>query len=123
MQPAIESVYSYVGSICSICLILLIAKLNDLEIYQADVAYAYLEAYSKEQIFFISGKDFTTSGMEGHIYLEHYTNAGTEWSCDWLRLFGGHRFDLLSTGRAKCAWVPCELHNAQKKAIVKKPTL
>ena len=39
-QPAIESVYSGVASICRIHLILLIVKLNDLTIYQADVGNA-----------------------------------------------------------------------------------
>ena len=43
------------------------------------------------------------------------TNAMTQQSCDWLHLFGGHRFDLLSTVRAKCTWVPSELCNTQKK--------
>ena len=51
-QPAIEIVYSGVVSIHSICLILLIAKLNDLTIYQADVRNAYLEAYTKRNYLF-----------------------------------------------------------------------
>ena len=39
----------------------------------------------------------------------------TEQPCDWLHLFGGHGFYLLGTGRAKCAWVPSESQNAQKR--------
>ena len=54
-------------SISSIHLILLIAKLNDLEIYQADVGNAYLEAYTKRKTYFITGKESTTFGMEGHV--------------------------------------------------------
>ena len=53
-QPAIESLYSGVVSIYSIHLILLIAELNDLTIYQADVRNAYLEVYTKEKIGFIT---------------------------------------------------------------------
>ena len=50
-QPAIESVYSGVVSICSIHLILVIAKFNDLPPCQADVRKAYLEAYTKKDLF------------------------------------------------------------------------
>ena len=52
--------------ICSIHLILLIAKLNNLEIYQADVGNAYLEAHTKEKMYsyFIAGKEFATFRME-----------------------------------------------------------
>ena len=35
----------------------------------------YLEAYTKEKIFFIAGKEFATFSMEGHIlilYPKHY---------------------------------------------------
>ena len=56
-------------SIWSICLILLIAELNDLTIYQADVRNAYLEAYTKEKVYFIAGKEFTTFRMEGHVLI------------------------------------------------------
>ena len=54
-------------SICSIHLILLITKSNDLENYQDDVGNVYLEAYKKEKIYFNATKEFTTFGMEGHI--------------------------------------------------------
>ena len=54
-------------SIHSICLILLIAKLNDLTIYQADVRNAYLETYTKRNDYFIAGREFPTFRIEGHI--------------------------------------------------------
>ena len=66
-QPAIESVYSGVVSIYSIHQILLIAELNDLTIYQANVGNAYLEAYTEENIYFIARKEFNTFGIEGHV--------------------------------------------------------
>ena len=73
-QPAIESVYSGIVSIQSIHLILLITELNDLTIYQADVRNAYLEAYTKEKIYFITGTEFTTLEwrVTYSLYLEHY---------------------------------------------------
>ena len=72
-QPAIESVHSGIVFIHSIHLILLIAKLNDLEIYQADVGNAYLEAYTKEKIYFITGKEFLLSEWKVIylLYLKH----------------------------------------------------
>ena len=51
----------------SICLILLITELNDLTIFQADVRNAYLEAYTREKIYSIARKEFTSFGMEGHV--------------------------------------------------------
>ena len=68
-QPAIENIYSDVVSIWSTCQILLIAELNNLTICQADVGNAYLEAYTKEKFYFITRKEFTTFGMEGHILI------------------------------------------------------
>ena len=44
----------------SIQLILLIAELNDQTSYQADVGYAYLDAYTKKKIHSIAGKEFAT---------------------------------------------------------------
>ena len=66
-QPSIESVYSGVVSIHSIHLILLIAELDNLSIYQANAGNAYLEADTKEKNYNIAGKEFNTIGMEGHI--------------------------------------------------------
>ena len=66
-QPAIESVYSGVVSIHSIHLILLIAELNDLEIYHANVGNVDLEASTKEKIYFIVGAEFATFRTEGHV--------------------------------------------------------
>ena len=39
-----------------------------------------------------------------------------EWSCDWLHLFGGHGFNSLSAGRAKCSWVLWVVTQCPKKA-------
>ena len=60
-QMAIESVYSGVVSICCICLIPLIAELNDIEIYQADVRNVSLESYIKETICCSLAKNSSSS--------------------------------------------------------------
>ena len=52
-----------------------------------------------------------------------FTNAVTEQSCDWLHLFGGHGFNSLGAGRARCSWVLWVVAQCLEKAIVKTPTL
>ena len=71
----IESVYSGVVSIHSICLILLIAELNNLLIYQANIGNVYLVTYTKEKMYFIAGKEFNTFRMEGHVLILSKANS------------------------------------------------
>jgi hypothetical protein len=66
-----ESVYSSVVSLRSLRIIILAAELNNLELYQADVGSAYLEALTGELIYFIAGKEFAHLGMEGHVLVLH----------------------------------------------------
>ena len=62
-----ESVYSSVVSLQSLHIIILAAELNRLELYQADVGSAYLEALTGELIYFIAGKEFAHLGMQDHV--------------------------------------------------------
>ncbi len=62
-----ESVCSSVVSLRSLRIIILTAELNGLELYQADVGSAYLEALTGELIYFKAGKEFAHLGMEDHI--------------------------------------------------------
>ena len=64
-----ESVYSSVVSLWSLRIIILAAELNRLELYQADVGSAYLEALTGELIYFKAGKEFAHLGMEDHILI------------------------------------------------------
>ncbi len=64
-----ESVYSSVVSLRSLHIIILAAELNGLELYQADVGSAYLEALTGELIYFKAGKEFAHLGMEAHILI------------------------------------------------------
>jgi hypothetical protein len=66
-----ESVYSSVVSLQSLRIIILAAELNRLELYQADVGSAYLEALRGELIYFKAGKEFAHLGMEDHILVLH----------------------------------------------------
>ena len=66
-----ESVNSSVVSLRSLHIIILAAELNRLELYQADVGSAYLEALTGELIYFKAGKEFAHLGMEDHILILH----------------------------------------------------
>jgi hypothetical protein len=70
-QEPEESVYISVVSLRSLRIILLAAKLNGLELYQADVGSVYLEALTGEKICFVAGKEFAHLGMEGHTLTLH----------------------------------------------------
>ena len=62
-----DSVYSGVVSLQSLRTIIFLAELNNLMLYGADVGNAYLEARTKEKIFFIAGPEF--GEHEGHIFI------------------------------------------------------
>ena len=49
----IESIYSGVVSIRSLRLVILLAKLNNLEVWGADIGNAYLEAKTKEKLYIV----------------------------------------------------------------------
>ena len=54
-DPSKEDVYSGVVSLRSIRICMLLAKLNDLKIVTANVANAYLEAFTREKLFIAAG--------------------------------------------------------------------
>jgi Reverse transcriptase (RNA-dependent DNA polymerase) len=53
-----ESIYSGVVLLRSLRLIIFIAELNKLQLWGADVSSAYLEATTKEKVYFIAGGEF-----------------------------------------------------------------
>jgi hypothetical protein len=63
-EPLKHSVYSGVISLKSLCLYLLLAKLNGLKVYSGDILLAYLEAYTKEKVFIVAGPEF--GELKGH---------------------------------------------------------
>ena len=65
----IDSVYSGVVSIHSLCIVIFLAKLNGLELLQADVRNAYLESKTKEKVYIIAGSKFEE--LEGHVLIIH----------------------------------------------------
>ena len=69
----IESIYSGVVSIRSLRLAIVLAKLNNLEVWGTDIGNAYLEAKTKEKLYIVAGSEFEE--LEGDIlviYTKHY---------------------------------------------------
>ena len=63
----LESVYSGVVSLRGIRLIVFLAELNDLEVYQTDIGNAFLEAKTTEKVFVIAGGEF--GELKDHIFI------------------------------------------------------
>ena len=62
-----EGAYSSLVSLKGMRMCIFIAELNDLDIMVGDVGNAYLEAYTKEKIYFIAGSEF--GDLEGTIMI------------------------------------------------------
>ena len=65
----IDSIYSGVVSTRSLRLSIFLAKLNDMEVWGADIGNAYLEATTKENLYIVAGPDFVE--LQGHILKFH----------------------------------------------------
>ena len=63
----VESVYSGVVSLRGVRLVIFLAELNGLQVYQTDVGNAYLEAYTKEKVYIIGGPEL--GKLEGHVLI------------------------------------------------------
>ena len=79
----IESIYSGVVSIRSLRLVIFLAKLNNLEVWGADIGNAYLEAKTKEKLYIVAAPEFEE--LEGHILVIYKAlyglkSSGLRWS-------------------------------------------
>jgi len=63
----VDSVYSGVVSLCGLCIMTFLVKLNALDLWATDVRNAYLEALTKEKIYIVTGPEFKE--LEGHILI------------------------------------------------------
>ena len=69
-----ESIYSAVVSTRSLRLSIFLAKLNNIEVWGADIGNAYLEATTKERLYIVAGPEFEE--LQGHILVIHKTLYG-----------------------------------------------
>ena len=79
----IETIYSGVVSIRFLRLVIFLAKLNNLEVWGADIGNAYLEAKTKEKLYIVAGPEFEE--LEGHILIIYKAlyglkSSGLRWS-------------------------------------------
>ena len=79
----IESIYSGVVSTRSLRLVIFLAKLNNLEVWGADIGNAYLEAKTKEKLYVVTGPEFEE--LEGRILVIYKAlyglkSSGLRWS-------------------------------------------
>ena len=61
----VESIYSGVVSLRNLKLVIFLGKLNNLELWGADIANAYLEAPTEEKLYIVAGPEFVD--WEGYI--------------------------------------------------------
>ena len=63
----IENIYSGVVSLRSLRLVIFLGKLNNLDIWGADIGNAYLEAFTDEKLYILAGPEFQE--LEGYIII------------------------------------------------------
>ena len=105
----IESIYSGVVSIRSLRLVIFLAKLNNLEVWGADIGNAYLEAKTKEKLYIVAGPEFEE--LEGHILVIYKAlyglkSSGLRWSEEIHHILLDMGFSPCKADRlrkAKCA--------------------
>ena len=82
-DPPKESTYSSVVSRDSVRLAFLIAALNDIDILAADVQNAYLNAPTKEKVYFLAGLEFGLQNKDRPVYvvkaLYGLKSSGARW--------------------------------------------
>ena len=63
----IENIYSGVVSLRNLGLVIFLGKLNNLELWGADIGNAYLEAFTDEKLYIVAGPEFQE--LEGYILI------------------------------------------------------
>ena len=63
----VENIYYGVVSLRNLRLVIFLAKLNNIDIWGADIGNAYLEAFTDEKIYIVAGPE--SEELEGHILI------------------------------------------------------
>jgi len=94
-----DSTYSGIVSLHGICLLVFLAKLNDLDIWATDIGNAYLEAETQEKVYIIAGPEF--GELEGHTLIIFKALYG-------LRTSGLHWHECFANCLRDMGFYPCK---------------
>ena len=94
-----ESVYSGVVSLRGVRIVIFLAELNGLKIWQTDVGNAYLEATTEEKVYVIAGPEF--GEKEGHIFVINKALYG-------LKTSGKRWHERFSDVLREMGFIPCK---------------
>jgi hypothetical protein len=98
-EPPKDSVYSSVVSLRSLRLAVFLGELNGLGSSAADIGNAYLEALTKEKVYFVAGPEF--GELEGHVLIIVKALYG-------LRTSGARFHERLAVTLRDMGFTPCE---------------
>ena len=82
----VENIYSGVVSLRHLRLVIFLGELNNLELWGADIGNTYLEPYTHEKLFIITGPEFEE--LDGFILIFNKALCGLKSSCKrWAERF------------------------------------
>ena len=104
-EPA-ESIYSGVVSLRNLKLVIFLGKLNNLELWGADIGNAYLEAPTEEKLYIVAGPEF--EDWEGYILtfskaLYGLKSSGKRWAETLYDILKGMNF--IPSRADQCIWL------------------
>ena len=67
----VENIYSGVVSLRNLRLVIFLGKLNNLDIWGADIGNIYLEAFTDEKLYIVAGPEFQELEQYILIFLRH----------------------------------------------------
>ena len=102
----IENIYSGVVSLRNHRLVIFLCKLNHLDLWGADIGYAYLEAFTDEKLYIVAGPAFQE--LEGYILIFLKALYGLKSSGKrWTEVIHGilREMKVLPSKADPCIWV------------------
>ena len=102
----IENIYSGVVSLRNLRLVIFLHKLNNLDIWGADIGNAYLEAFTDEKLYMVAGPEFQELDENILIFLKALYGLKS-FSKRWTEVFHGILKDMKFTPSKadSCIWL------------------